>query len=209
MTWESGPSGQNWPCGRQVFVHHECVGCMAVNRRQRMRSTSVADSVPSRPFRPFECRSMSVALESLMRQSLSPQPVRRQRSGVVSSSSSGWAQPSPSSFSTASPSSFSHPRATAGSAASAMASSCSRLSAAPALLVPVVGGACARAAALPGSAGHGPGPCALFGALLNGVAGMPSVAASILVIALTSGVNFFVLRSWAFAWRGRTAAATA
>lgn len=40
---------------------------------------------------------------------------------------------------------------------------------------------------------------ALFSYVVHGVQAMPTVFASILVIALTSGVNFIVLRSWAFA----------
>ena len=40
---------------------------------------------------------------------------------------------------------------------------------------------------------------ALFSFVVHGVLAMPTVLASILVIALTSGVNFMVLRSWAFA----------
>lgn len=50
---------------------------------------------------------------------------------------------------------------------------------------------------------------ALFGALLHGVLDLPGLPASVLVITLTSGVNFLVLRSWAFAWRGRAVAAAA
>ena len=40
---------------------------------------------------------------------------------------------------------------------------------------------------------------ALFSFVVHGVLAVPTVVASILVIALTSGVNFMVLRSWAFA----------
>lgn len=40
---------------------------------------------------------------------------------------------------------------------------------------------------------------ALFSFVVHGVPAMPTVLASVLVIALTSGVNFMVLRSWAFA----------
>lgn len=40
---------------------------------------------------------------------------------------------------------------------------------------------------------------ALFSYVVLGVLAMPTVFASMLVIALTSGVNFMVLRSWAFA----------
>ena len=40
---------------------------------------------------------------------------------------------------------------------------------------------------------------ALFSFVVHGVLAVPTVFASILVIALTSGVNFMVLRSWAFA----------
>ena len=40
---------------------------------------------------------------------------------------------------------------------------------------------------------------ALFSFIVHGVLALPTVFASILVIALTSGVNFMVLRSWAFA----------
>lgn len=45
---------------------------------------------------------------------------------------------------------------------------------------------------------------ALFSFVIHGVLALPTVFASILVIALTSGINFMVLRSWAFArvqWR--------
>jgi putative flippase GtrA len=40
---------------------------------------------------------------------------------------------------------------------------------------------------------------ALFSYVLHGMLGVPTMLASTLVIALTSGVNFAVLRSWAFA----------
>jgi putative flippase GtrA len=40
---------------------------------------------------------------------------------------------------------------------------------------------------------------ALFSFVVHGVLAVPTVFASMLVIALTSGVNFMVLRSWAFA----------
>ena len=40
---------------------------------------------------------------------------------------------------------------------------------------------------------------ALFSFVVHGLLAVPTVFASILVIALTSGVNFMVLRSWAFA----------
>jgi len=40
---------------------------------------------------------------------------------------------------------------------------------------------------------------ALFSFVIYGSLHLPPVAASILVVALTSGVNFMVLRSWAFA----------
>ena len=40
---------------------------------------------------------------------------------------------------------------------------------------------------------------ALFSYVVHGVLSLPTVFASMLVIALTSGVNFMVLRSWAFA----------
>ena len=40
---------------------------------------------------------------------------------------------------------------------------------------------------------------AVFSFLVHGVLAMPTLPASTLVIALTSGVNFMVLRSWAFA----------
>lgn len=40
---------------------------------------------------------------------------------------------------------------------------------------------------------------AVFSFLVHGVLAMPTLPASMLVIALTSGVNFMVLRSWAFA----------
>ena len=40
---------------------------------------------------------------------------------------------------------------------------------------------------------------ALFSFVVHGLLAVPTVAASMIVIALTSGVNFMVLRSWAFA----------
>lgn len=40
---------------------------------------------------------------------------------------------------------------------------------------------------------------ALFSFVIHGITALPSVVVSILVIALTSGVNFMVLRGWAFA----------
>ena len=40
---------------------------------------------------------------------------------------------------------------------------------------------------------------ALFTFVIHGVLGVPTLFASMLVICLTSGVNYFVLRSWAFA----------
>lgn len=39
----------------------------------------------------------------------------------------------------------------------------------------------------------------LFGYLFHGTLGLPSLPAAILVIALTSGVNYLVLKGWAFA----------
>lgn len=45
---------------------------------------------------------------------------------------------------------------------------------------------------------------ALFSFGIHGVLAVPTVPASMLVIALTSGINFVILRSWAFArvqWR--------
>jgi putative flippase GtrA len=49
---------------------------------------------------------------------------------------------------------------------------------------------------------------AVFSFVINGVFSLPTFFASILVIGLTSGVNFLVLRSWAFA-RSRVGAAIA
>ena len=43
------------------------------------------------------------------------------------------------------------------------------------------------------------GLAALFSFVAYGVIGLPTLAAAILVAALTSGVNFLVLRRWAFA----------
>ena len=40
---------------------------------------------------------------------------------------------------------------------------------------------------------------ALFSYVIHGVLALPTLVASMLVIALTSGVNFMVLRGWAFA----------
>lgn len=40
---------------------------------------------------------------------------------------------------------------------------------------------------------------ALFSFVVHGVLSVPTIPASMLVIGLTSGVNFIVLRSWAFA----------
>ena len=40
---------------------------------------------------------------------------------------------------------------------------------------------------------------ALFSFVVHGLLAVPTVVASMIVIALTSGVNFMVLRSWAFA----------
>lgn len=48
----------------------------------------------------------------------------------------------------------------------------------------------------------------LFSFLVHGVLTLPTVLASLLVISLTSGVNFMVLRGWAFA-RTTLVAATA
>lgn len=49
---------------------------------------------------------------------------------------------------------------------------------------------------------------AVFSFVINGVFSLPSFFASMLVIGLTSGVNYVVLKSWAFA-RGRAGAAVA
>ena len=49
---------------------------------------------------------------------------------------------------------------------------------------------------------------ALFSYVIHGALDLPTVFASMLVIALTSGVNFMVLRSWAFA-RGQMGIAIA
>ncbi|NGP18299.1 GtrA family protein [Devosia aurantiaca] len=38
----------------------------------------------------------------------------------------------------------------------------------------------------------------LFGQLFHGVMGLPSLAASILIVGLTSGLNFVILKLWAF-----------
>jgi putative flippase GtrA len=40
---------------------------------------------------------------------------------------------------------------------------------------------------------------AIFGQVVHGVLGLPTLFGSLLVIGLTSGVNFAVLRGWAFA----------
>ncbi len=50
---------------------------------------------------------------------------------------------------------------------------------------------------------------ALFSFVLYGVLTLPTLAASLLVIALTSGINFLVLRGWAFARGGRLEAVPA
>lgn len=44
---------------------------------------------------------------------------------------------------------------------------------------------------------------ASFSFVAYGVFALPTVAAALLVVGLTAGVNFFVLRHWAFAVRGR------
>ncbi|UJW87074.1 GtrA family protein [Devosia sp. SL43] len=49
---------------------------------------------------------------------------------------------------------------------------------------------------------------AVFSFVINGVLSLPTFFASMLVIGLTSGVNYLVLRSWAFA-RGRVTATVA
>lgn len=43
----------------------------------------------------------------------------------------------------------------------------------------------------------------LFGFLFHGTMALPSVASAMLVIALTSGVNYLVLKGWAFAFPER------
>lgn len=43
------------------------------------------------------------------------------------------------------------------------------------------------------------GLASLFGFLLHGALALPSLPASMLVIGLTSGVNFMLLKAWAFA----------
>ena len=48
---------------------------------------------------------------------------------------------------------------------------------------------------------------ALFSFVAHGVLTLPTLAASLLVISLTSGINFLVLRSWAFVQGGHLAAA--
>lgn len=50
---------------------------------------------------------------------------------------------------------------------------------------------------------------ALFTFVIHGVLALPTVFASMLVILLTSGVNYLVLRSWAFAHRQARAAVPA
>lgn len=49
----------------------------------------------------------------------------------------------------------------------------------------------------------------LFGYIFHGTMGLPSLPAAILVIALTSGVNYLVLRGWAFALARRFESAPA
>jgi putative flippase GtrA len=49
---------------------------------------------------------------------------------------------------------------------------------------------------------------ALFSFVVHGMLMLPTVAASMLVITLTSGINFVVLRSWAFARNGVVAMTT-
>lgn len=153
---------------------------------------------------------MSVALESLMRQTLSPESPPRQRSGIVSFLLIG-----------------------AGAAIGFVILNSIAIQLFPAQQSGWVSGVCYGLFVLPvywlhrrysfrSSLAHvhafprylavqgvALGLAALFGAVLHGVIGLPSVPASVLVIALTSGVNFLVLRSWAFAWRGRTAAVPA
>lgn len=45
------------------------------------------------------------------------------------------------------------------------------------------------------------GLAALFSYVFHGVLAVPALPAAVLVVALTSGVNFLVLRAWAFAVR--------
>jgi putative flippase GtrA len=49
----------------------------------------------------------------------------------------------------------------------------------------------------------------LFGYVFHGTMGLPSLPAAVLVIALTSGVNYLVLKGWAFAFVGRLESAAA
>jgi len=49
----------------------------------------------------------------------------------------------------------------------------------------------------------------LFGYLFHGSLGLPSLPAAILVTTLTSGINFVVLKGWAFAVPARLVAAAA
>ena len=46
-----------------------------------------------------------------------------------------------------------------------------------------------------------------FGYLFHGALALPTLAAGLLVVSLTSGMNFIVLRRWAFARSARVAAA--
>lgn len=48
----------------------------------------------------------------------------------------------------------------------------------------------------------------LFGYVFHGTMGLPSLPAAILVIALTSGMNYLVLKGWAFAFVARFESAT-
>lgn len=49
----------------------------------------------------------------------------------------------------------------------------------------------------------------LFGFVLYGTMALPSLPAAVLVIVLTSGVNYLVLKGWAFAFERRLETATA
>ncbi|MBJ3783300.1 GtrA family protein [Devosia sediminis] len=49
----------------------------------------------------------------------------------------------------------------------------------------------------------------IFGFVFHGTLALPSLPAAVLVTALTSGVNFLVLKSWAFAFERPYEAATA
>ena len=49
----------------------------------------------------------------------------------------------------------------------------------------------------------------LFGYVFHGTLALPSLPAAVLVTVLTSGVNFVVLKSWAFAFERRLVVATA